>query len=202
MHWHNLRQQTVKKTGVANKSLADYVAPAGTGRCDYIGMFAVTAGDGADERAAQMQQAHDDYGAIMLKALADRFAEALAEAMHERVRKDLWAYAADESFDVTALIQEAYQGIRPAPGYPACPDHEVKQAMFEHLQAEGIGMRLTESWAMWPAASVSGFYIAHPQATYFTLGVVGDDQLEDFAKRSGRSLESVQRALSSLRRAS
>jgi 5-methyltetrahydrofolate--homocysteine methyltransferase len=120
--------------------------------------------------------------------------------MHERVRKDLWAYAADESFKALDLIQEAYQGIRPAPGYPACPDHEVKREMFVHLQAEGIGMRLTESCAMWPAASVSGFYLAHPQARYFTLGAIGDDQLADFAKRSGRSLDSVQRALAALRR--
>jgi len=200
MVWHNLRQQTAKKSGVANKSLADYVMPKDVGYSDYIGMFAVTAGDGADERAAQMQNDHDDYGAIMLKALADRFAEALAEAMHERVRKDLWGYAANESLSALDLIQETFQGIRPAPGYPACPDHEVKREMFVHLQAESIGMRLTESCAMWPAASVSGFYLAHPQARYFTLGAIGDDQLADFAKRSGRSLDSVQRALASLRR--
>lgn len=201
MIWHNLRQQTAKKPGVANKSLADFIAPAQSGICDYLGMFAVSAGDGADERAAQMQKAHDDYGAIMLKALADRFAEALAESMHERVRKDLWGYAAGEALDAQALIDEAYRGIRPAPGYPACPDHAVKKEMFEHLRAERIGMRLTESFAMWPAASVSGFYLAHPEASYFTLGALGDDQLEDLARRSGRALESVQSALASLRRA-
>ncbi|NDB13982.1 MAG: hypothetical protein EBX53_06150, partial [Betaproteobacteria bacterium] len=150
---------------------------------------------------ASPRQAQDDYGAIMLKALADRFAEALAEAMHERVRKDLWGYAAQESLDANALLEERFQGIRPAPGYPACPDHAVKAEMFEHLQAERIGMHLTESWAMWPAASVSGFYLAHPMARYFTLGVIGEDQLADFARRSGRPLESVQRVLASLRRA-
>lgn len=201
MTWHNLRQQTAKKEGVANKSLADFVAPVHSAVDDYLGMFAVTTGDGADERAARMQQAQDDYGAIMLKALADRFAEALAEAMHERVRKDLWGYAAQESLDANALLEERFQGIRPAPGYPACPDHAVKAEMFEHLQAERIGMHLTESWAMWPAASVSGFYLAHPMARYFTLGVIGEDQLADFARRSGRPLESVQRVLASLRRA-
>ena len=201
MVWHNLRQQTAKKAGVANKSLADYIAPRDSGLCDYLGMFAVTAGDGADERAAKMQEAHDDYGAIMLKALADRFAEALAESMHERVRKDLWGYAADEVLDAKALIAESYRGIRPAPGYPACPDHVVKKDMFQHLHADRIGMRLTESFAMWPAASVSGFYMAHPEANYFTLGALGDDQLEDLSKRSGRRLESLQSALASLRRA-
>ena len=184
--WHNLRQQSAKKAGVYNKSLADFVAPEKSGLRDYVGVFALTAGDGADARASALAEAHDDYGAIMLKALADRLAEALAEAMHQRVRTDLWGYAPDENLDPMGLIAEKFRGIRPAPGYPACPEHSVKRAMFEALEAQRLGMRLTETFSMWPAASVSGFYLAHPQARYFNLGPIGADQDADFAERQAR----------------
>ncbi|MEN9374299.1 MAG: Methionine synthase, partial [Pseudomonadota bacterium] len=138
---------------------------------------------GAEHRAAAFEAAHDDYNAIMLKSLADRLAEAFAELLHTKIRTDLWGYAPNEVLDVSALIAEKYQGIRPAPGYPACPDHRVKKAMFEVLQCEEIGMTLTENFAMTPAASVSGFYLAHPEATYFNVGQIGDDQVQDIARR-------------------
>ena len=190
--WHNQRQQTEKKPGVSNKSLADFIAPEGSGVHDYIGVFALTAGDGADARAAAFAAAHDDYAAIMLKALADRLAEALAESMHQRVRKDLWGYAPDEALDASALIAERFRGIRPAPGYPACPEHAVKRPMFAALDADRIGMRLTETLAMWPAASVSGFYMAHPQAQYFQVGPLGADQSADLAaRREGAQMQAV-----------
>ncbi|MEY2771805.1 MAG: Methionine synthase, partial [Pseudomonadota bacterium] len=185
--WRGLRQQTEKPVvdGVPRPSrcLSDFVAPRGTP--DHVGLFAVTAGVGAQARAEAFEAANDDYNAILLKALADRLAEAFAEYLHARVRRDLWGYAADEQLDVPALIREAYQGIRPAPGYPACPDHSVKQAMFEVLHCDEIGMGLTESLAMTPAASVSGFYLAHPEARYFNVGHIGDDQLIDWAAREG-----------------
>ena len=185
--WHGLRQQTRKPVidGVPNpnQSLADFIAPKDSGIADYIGLFALTAGLGIDKREALFAQKHDDYGAIMLKAIADRLAEAFAELMHERVRKDLWGYAADEQLTSQELIGERYRGIRPAPGYPACPEHTVKRAMFDALAAAEIGMTLTESYAMHPAASVSGFYLAHPQARYFNVGRIGRDQLEDLARR-------------------
>jgi 5-methyltetrahydrofolate--homocysteine methyltransferase len=164
---------------------------------DFAGLFAVTAGIGAEKRAQAMEAAHDDYSAIMLKALADRLAEAFAEYLHQRVRTDLWGYAADEQLDMTALIAEKYQGIRPAPGYPACPDHSAKQAMFTLLQCEEIGMGLTDSLAMTPAASVSGFYLGHPDACYFNVGKIGDDQLQDLAHRRGLPASTVQRWLGS-----
>ncbi len=185
--WRGLRQQTEKPVvdGVPRPSrcLSDFVAPRGTP--DHVGLFAVTAGVGAQARAEAFEAANDDYNAILLKALADRLAEAFAEYLHARVRRDLWGYAADEQLDVPALIREAYQGIRPAPGYPACPDHSVKQAMFEVLHCDEIGMCLTESLAMTPAASVSGFYLAHPEARYFNVGRIGEDQVRDLAARSG-----------------
>jgi 5-methyltetrahydrofolate--homocysteine methyltransferase len=185
--WRGLRQQTEKPVvdGVPRPSrcLSDFVAPRGTP--DHVGLFAVTAGVGAQARAEAFEAANDDYNAILLKALADRLAEAFAEYLHARVRRDLWGYAADEQLDVPALIREAYQGIRPAPGYPACPDHSVKQAMFEVLHCDEIGMGLTESLAMTPAASVSGFYLAHPEARYFNVGRIGEDQVRDLAARSG-----------------
>jgi 5-methyltetrahydrofolate--homocysteine methyltransferase len=196
MTWRGLRQQTEKQRieGVMRPSrcLADFVAPTGQ---DHVGVFAVTAGIGADKRAAAFEAAHDDYSAIMLKSLADRLAEALAECLHKKVRTDLWGYAAAEALSNEELIAEKYQGIRPAPGYPACPDHSAKKAMFDLLQCEDIGMGLTESLAMTPAASVSGFYIAHPEAQYFNVGKVGDDQVQDLAQRSGVEMKDLQRLL-------
>jgi 5-methyltetrahydrofolate--homocysteine methyltransferase len=195
--WHGLRQQTEKQEidGVMRPSrcLADFVAPAGT--ADYVGVFAVTAGIGAEKKEAQFLAAHDDYSAILFKALADRLAEAMAECMHHRVRTDLWGYAAGEALANEDLIKEKYQGIRPAPGYPACPDHSVKRAMFALLQADEIGMALTESLAMTPAASVSGFYLAHPDSTYFNVGKIGEDQVADLAARSGVAVDELRRWL-------
>ena len=198
MRWQPLRMQTVRPVidGVArpNRSLADFIAPKGT-KPDHIGLFAVTAGLNVEKKEAQFLSEHDDYSAIMLKALADRLAEAFAERLHQRVRTELWGYAADEALSNEQLIAEAYRGIRPAPGYPACPDHLVKRAMFEVLDAPAIGMGLTESLAMTPAASVSGFYLAHPQATYFNVGRIGEDQLADYATRAGLDLADARRAL-------
>jgi len=198
MTWRGLRQQTEKQVieGVMRPSrcLADFVAPEGVAS-DHLGLFAVTAGIGADKRAEAFEAAHDDYSAILLKSLADRLAEALAECLHKKVRTDLWGYAAAESLSNADLIAEKYQGIRPAPGYPACPDHSAKQALFELLQCQDIGMGLTESLAMTPAASVSGFYLAHPEAQYFSVGKVGDDQVQDLAQRSGVEVKNLQRLL-------
>ena len=186
--WHGLRQQTEKQEvdGVMRPSrcLADFVAPKGVAD-DYVGLFAVTAGLGAEKKEKQFLDAHDDYNAILFKALADRLAESCAECLHHRVRTDLWGYAADEALGSEDLIKEKYQGIRPAPGYPACPDHSVKRTMFALLQADEIGMALTESLAMTPAASVSGFYLSHPDSTYFNVGKLGEDQVRDLAQRSG-----------------
>jgi len=187
MTWHNLRQQNVKPTGRPNLCLADFVAPKGSGVTDYIGAFAVTAGIGIERRIAEFEKKHDDYSAILLKALADRLAEAFAELIHRRVRREFWGYARDENLDNAALIAEQYRGIRPAPGYPACPDHTEKGALFHIVGAERIGMRLTESFAMQPAAAVSGFYLSHPQSQYFAIGKVGRDQVEDYARRKGWS---------------
>jgi 5-methyltetrahydrofolate--homocysteine methyltransferase len=202
MTWRNLRQQTVRPIvdGVqrANRSLADFIAPKESGVADYIGMFAVTAGLGVEKKEKQFEADNDDYSAIMLKALADRFAEAFAEALHARVRRELWGYAAGETLDNAAMIDEKYRGIRPAPGYPACPDHLVKQDMFDVLQANEIGMTVTESLAMLPAASVSGFYIAHPESTYFSVGKIADDQVESFAQRMAISKNDAERALAPL----
>ncbi|AIO65448.1 methionine synthase [Burkholderia oklahomensis] len=200
--WRNLRQQSVRPVvdGVMrpNRSLADFIAPKDSGVADYIGMFAVTAGIGVDAKEKQYEADHDDYSAIMLKALADRFAEAFAEAMHARVRRELWGYAAGEQLDNDALIAEQYAGVRPAPGYPACPDHLVKRAMFEALHTDEIGMSITDSLAMLPAASVSGFYLAHPDSTYFSVGKIGQDQLEDYARRMALSKADAERALAPL----
>jgi 5-methyltetrahydrofolate--homocysteine methyltransferase len=196
--WYGLRQQAEKHEidGVMRPSrcLADFVAPKGVAN-DYVGVFAVTAGLGVDKKVQYFMDDHDDYSAITLKALADRLAEAFAECLHERVRRDLWGYAAGEQLSNEDLIAEKYRGIRPAPGYPACPDHSVKQAMFDLLQAQEIGMELTESMAMMPAASVSGFYIAHPAATYFNVGKIGDDQLAAQAARRGAAVDELQRLL-------
>ena len=195
--WYGMRQQTVKPVidGVArpNQCLSDFVAPKGTD--DYIGLFAVSAGMGMEKRLAQFEAEHDDYSAIMFKSLADRLAEAFAEYMHERVRTDLWGYAADEKLDAEALIKEQYQGIRPAPGYPACPDHTVKADMFKLLQCEEVGLTLTDSFAMQPAAAVSGFYLAHKDAKYFSVDKIGEDQLLDMAKRRNLPKEYLERWL-------
>ncbi len=197
--WYGLRQQTEKQAidGVMRPSrcLADFVAPKDSGLADYVGMFAVTAGIGVEKKEKYFTDDLDDYSAIMLKALADRLAEAFAEAMHKRVRTDLWGYAADEALDNDALIKEHYRGIRPAPGYPACPDHSVKGPMFELLQCADIGMGLTESLAMTPAASVSGFYLSHPDSTYFNVGKIGHDQLVDQAARRQASESELERLL-------
>ena len=199
--WHGLRQQTEKQTGKPSRCLADFVAPRldteakPTQFKDYVGVFAVTAGIGVEKREQAFEAVHDDYSAIMLKALADRFAEAFAECMHERVRKDLWGYSAKENSSLEELVAEKYQGIRPAPGYPACPDHSVKKQMFNLLQCEDIGMGLTESLAMTPAASVSGFYLSHPDSQYFNVGKVGEDQVQDLAKRQNLKVMDIQRLL-------
>ena len=202
MTWRGLRMQTERPVvdGVMrpNRCLADFVAPKDSGKADYVGLFAVTAGLGVEKKEKQFLDDHDDYSAIMLKALADRLAEAFAERMHQRVRTEFWGYAADERLDNTELIAERYRGIRPAPGYPACPDHTVKRDMFRVLRCDEIGMALTESLAMTPAASVSGFYLAHPQATYFNVGKVGEDQLADWAARSALDVAQVKRSLASL----
>ena len=193
--WRNLRQQNQRPAGKPNYGLADFVAPKASGRADWIGAFAVTAGIGIERKLAEFEAAKDDYGAIMVKALADRLAEAFAEWLHAKVRRELWGYAADEALDQPALIREEYRGIRPAPGYPACPDHAVKAPLFALLRADAIGMAVTESFAMLPAASVSGFYLAHPDAHYFAVGRIGDDQLADFAQRTGIGADEARRRL-------
>ncbi|MDR3367846.1 methionine synthase [Rhodoferax sp.] len=220
MTWYGLRQQAAREAEddgsfLPNRCLADFVAPRletteiiassqgytrATGLkslqiADYVGVFAVTAGLGIEKKETQFLSAHDDYSAIMLKALADRLAEAFAECLHHKVRTDLWGYAPSESLNASELIAEKYTGIRPAPGYPACPDHSAKKDMFVLLQCEDIGMTLTESLAMSPAASVSGFYIGHPQASYFNVGKIGEDQLQDMAARRGMEAKDLQRLL-------
>ena len=195
MTWHNLRQQNVKPTGRANLCLSDFVAPKSSGVPDWIGAFAVSAG-GIAERVAAYERANDDYSAIMLKSLADRLAEAFAERLHERVRREFWGYAADERLSTPQLVAEAYRGIRPAPGYPACPDHTAKGALFALLDAQAnAAMQLTDTFAMLPAASVSGFYLSHPEASYFAVGKIGRDQVEDYAARAGMSLHEAERWL-------
>jgi 5-methyltetrahydrofolate--homocysteine methyltransferase len=193
--FHFLRQQTVRADGRPNYCLADFVAPKGMA-ADYVGGFAVTAGLGIERQLDRFKAEHDDYSDIMLKALADRLAEAFAERLHERVRREFWGYARDERFDNEALIVEAYRGIRPAPGYPACPDHSEKVALFDLLEApERAKVTLTESFAMWPASSVSGFYFAHPEARYFGVARIGRDQVEDYARRRGVSVAQAERWL-------
>jgi 5-methyltetrahydrofolate--homocysteine methyltransferase len=187
----------IKPPGRPNLALADFVAPRETGVADYVGAFAVTAGHGLDELARSFEAAHDDYNAILAKALADRLAEAFAERLHERVRREYWAYAPGEALDNTALIKEQYQGIRPAPGYPACPDHTEKQTLFDLLRAEAnVGITLTESFAMFPTASVSGWYFWRPEAQYFGVGRIERDQVADYAQRKGLDLATTERWLS------
>ena len=191
---HTLRQQLTRRDGRPNVALADFVGPPEIR--DYVGAFVVTAGVEDEEIARRFERANDDYSAIMVKALADRFAEAFAEAMHARVRRELWGYAPDEGFTPEELIGEPYRGIRPAPGYPAQPDHTEKATLFRLLDAErAIGVRLTESFAMWPASSVSGVYIAHPEAHYFGVAKVERDQVEDYAARKGMGVAEVERWL-------
>ncbi len=193
--FHFLRQQNEKSKGQPNFSLADYVAP--TGQPDYLGGFAVTAGDGLAEMVEAFEADHDDYKSIMAKALADRLAEAFAEYLHEHVRTTLWGYAKSENLDKESLIREKYEGIRPAPGYPACPDHTEKGLLFDLLKVEeSIRVSLTESYAMWPASSVSGFYFSHPESRYFGLGKIGEDQLADYAERKGMTIAEMERWLS------
>jgi len=190
-----VRQQLSKREGRANAALADFVAPAESGLADYVGGFAVTAGIGEDEVADRFKRANDDYSAIMVKALADRLAEAFAERLHQRVRTEFWGYAADEKLTNADLIAERYRGIRPAPGYPAQPDHTEKGTLFRLLEAERIGVNLTESFAMWPGAAVCGLYFSHPQSAYFGVGKIERDQVEDYAKRKGWSAEEAERWL-------
>jgi 5-methyltetrahydrofolate--homocysteine methyltransferase len=196
MTWHNLRQQTKKPDDIPNYCLADFIAPKASGVADYIGAFAVTTGIGIDARAAEFEKQNDDYNAILLKSLADRLAEAFAELLHARVRREFWGYTADEGLDNDALIAEKYRGIRPAPGYPACPEHSEKGPLFELLQAPlNAGITLTDSYAMLPTAAVSGFHLSHPQAQYFATGKIDRDQVADYARRKGWSLEKAERWL-------
>jgi 5-methyltetrahydrofolate--homocysteine methyltransferase len=190
-----LRQQWERKGQNDFRSLADYIAPFDSGREDFIGAFIVTAGIGADELAAQFEKQHDDYNSILVKSVADRLAEAFAEMLHARARQD-WGYGRSEALSNEDLIDEKYRGIRPAPGYPACPDHTEKAKLFELLSGtENTGVSLTESFAMWPAASVSGWYFSHPQARYFAVDRLTHDQVEDYARRKGMSLSTMERWL-------
>jgi 5-methyltetrahydrofolate--homocysteine methyltransferase len=194
---HGLRQQADKTDSRANFCLADFVAPADTGAKDHVGAFIVTAGDGLDSIVSEFEKAHDDYRAILAKALADRLAEAFAERLHERVRRELWGYEKGTELSNEELIKEKYHGIRPAPGYPACPDHTEKRILFDLLDGErSTGVTLTESFAMWPAASVSGWYFGHPQSHYFGVGKIGRDQVEDYARRKNMSVAEIERWLS------
>jgi len=196
MTWHNLRQQNAKPDGRPNLCLADFIAPNESGIEDWIGAFAVTAGLGAEDRVKAFETAHDDYSAILLKALADRLAEAFAEHLHWRVRREFWGYASGEDADNERLVKEQYRGIRPAPGYPACPDHTEKGPLFDLLKAtDNASMSVTESFAMWPAASVSGFYFSHPESQYFAVGKVDRDQVEDYARRKGWSVGQAEKWL-------
>jgi 5-methyltetrahydrofolate--homocysteine methyltransferase len=198
---HTLRQQMTREAGRPNLALADFIAPRKDdgGAEDYIGGFAVTAGIGEEKHLEAFRAAKDDYSAILLSALSDRLAEAFAEAMHEKVRKAYWGYAAEESFSNDELIKEAYQGIRPAPGYPAQPEHSEKATLFKLLDAEDkIGVKLTESYAMWPGSSVSGFYYAHPESRYFGVGKIERDQVADYARRKGWDMATAERWLAPL----
>ena len=191
---HTLRQQLPRREGRANVALADFVAPRASGLADYIGAFAVTAGIGEEAVVERFKRANDDYSAIMAKALADRLAEALAERLHQRVRTEFWGYAPDEALGNSELIAEKYRGIRPAPGYPAQPDHTEKATLFELLDGERqIGVQLTESFAMWPGASVCGLYFSHPDSYYFGVGKIERDQVEDYARRKGWTLEQAEK---------
>jgi 5-methyltetrahydrofolate--homocysteine methyltransferase len=192
---HTLRQQLSKREGRANAALSDFIAPRASSLADYIGGFTVTTGIGEDEVAERFKRANDDYSAIMVKALADRLAEAFAERLHQRVRKEFWGYAGDEALSNEQLICEKYRGIRPAPGYPAQPDHTEKGTLFELLGSERIGVKLTESFAMWPGAAVCGLYFSHPDSAYFGVGKIERDQVEDYAGRKGWSVGETEKWL-------
>ncbi len=192
----SLRQQSQKTVGAPNIALADFIAPKDSNIQDYIGCFCVTTGFGVDEKAKEFEKQLDDYNSILVKALGDRLAEAFAEYLHEKVRKEIWGYASDENLSNEDLIKESYKGIRPAPGYPACPDHLEKPTIWKLLNIEQeIGVKLTESMAMWPAASVSGYYFANPQSKYFGLGKIQKDQLADYAQRRNISIEQAEKWL-------
>jgi 5-methyltetrahydrofolate--homocysteine methyltransferase len=193
---HTLRQQTKKPEGQANIALSDFIAPKDSGKIDYIGGFAVTAGLGIERLIRRFEKQHDDYSSIMIKALADRLAEAFAELLHEKVRKEFWGYAPNENFTAQELVKESYRGIRPAPGYPACPDHTEKIEHFELFEVyPKTGIELTDSMAMFPTAAVSGLYFANPESHYFSLGKINKDQVQDYAKRKGMSLEETEKWL-------
>jgi 5-methyltetrahydrofolate--homocysteine methyltransferase len=193
-----LRQQADKPVERPDFCLADFIAPKDSGKQDWIGAFAVTAGLGIEPHLERFRADHDDYNAILLKALADRLAEAFAERLHQRVRTEFWGYASDEALDNDALIAEAYRGLRPAPGYPACPEHSEKRVLFDLLGATGhAGITLTDHFAMYPAASVSGYYFSHPRSQYFVVGRVSKEQVEDYARRKGVSLQQAERWLAS-----
>jgi len=197
---HALRQQSEHRDGVPHRALSDYVAPKTSGLRDYVGAFAVTAGLGSSDRVNAFKKANDDYSAILLESIADRLAEAFAERLHQRVRKEFWGYAPDEKLDNSALIDEKYiaegHGIRPAPGYPACPEHTEKGTLWQLLDVDhNAGITLTESYAMWPGAAVSGWYFAHPQAQYFVVGRIQKDQVADYAKRKGWTLKEAEKWL-------
>ena len=194
--FHFLRQQNKKAQNLPNFCLADYIAPETSGKKDYMGMFAVTAGIGLEKLIEKYKATQDDYSEIMAKALADRLAEAFAELLHEKVRKEFWGYAKDEHLTEEEIIREKYVGIRPAPGYPACPEHTEKGTLFNILKAEEVGIQLTESFAMYPAAAVSGFYFSHPESKYFGLGKINKDQVEDYANRKGWSIAEAEKWLS------
>jgi len=205
MTLHHLRQQTERPPGKPNRCLADFVAPKESGKEDYVGAFVVTAGIGIGEHVSRFEKQHDDYRSIMLKALADRLAEAFAEHMHDRIRHVNWGYESgkwtpcngmEKEFDNTKLVKEDYASIRPAPGYPACPDHTEKPLLWKLLDAEkNSGVGLTDSYAMWPAASVSGWYFSHPDSSYFGVGKINRDQVEDYAKRKGMTMAEAERWL-------
>jgi 5-methyltetrahydrofolate--homocysteine methyltransferase len=199
---HTLRQQSEHREGVPHRALADFIAPKASGLHDYVGAFAVTTGLGCAERVAAFRKANDDYNAILLESLADRLAEAFAERLHQRVRKEFWAYAPDEQLDNQALIDERYiasgGGIRPAPGYAACPEHTEKGSLWQMLDVENnCGITLTESYAMWPGAAVSGWYFSHPQSQYFVLGRIDKDQVADYAERKGWTRQEAEKWLGS-----
>jgi 5-methyltetrahydrofolate--homocysteine methyltransferase len=191
-----LRQQSKKSAGKPNIALADFIAPKSSGKQDYMGCFCVSTGFGTQELATQFEDNHDDYNSIMIKALADRLAEAFAEYLHKEVRTKYWSYAKDENLSNQELIKESYKGIRPAPGYPACPDHLEKSTIWKLLNVEeNIGVKLTDSLAMWPAASVSGYYFGNPEARYFGLGKINKDQVVDYSKRRNISIEEAEKWL-------
>ena len=185
-----------KGSGKANLALSDFIGPKDKKIQDYIGAFAVTAGIDMEKKSNEFKKNNDDYGSILLSAICDRFAEAFAERLHERVRKEFWGYAEDEKLDSQDLISEQYQGIRPAPGYPACPDHSEKSSLFQLLDVEkNTGIKLTENFAMWPAASICGYYFSHPKSSYFGVGKLNKDQVSDYATRKQKSLKYVERWL-------